>query len=66
MDTRLLYTGIALVAVAAVGIVIAIVMELITQEPVYFLIMKIAAGLSLISGPLIGIGIAKRKGKRGG
>lgn len=65
MNSKSLHTGIAFVAVAAVGIIIAIVMEIVTQEPVYLTVMKVAALLFGIGGPLIGIGIVRRKGKRG-
>ena len=44
-----------------VGIVIAIVMELQTHEPVYLLLMKVAALLFGIGGPIIGLAIARRK-----
>lgn len=57
---KVLYSGISLISISAVGLVIAIVMEIITGEPVYMLVMKVAAVFSLLGGPLIGWGIAKR------
>ena len=44
-----------------VGLTFAVVMELQTGEPVYYLVMKIAAGFFGVGGPLFGWAIAKRK-----
>jgi len=61
--TKLLYTGIGLMAAGTVGILFAVVMELISGEPIYWLVMKLTAGLFGIGGPLVGVAIAKRGGK---
>lgn len=57
---KLLNAGIALMSAGVVGILFAVVMELRTAEPVYFLVMKITAGLFGVGGPLVGIAIARR------
>ena len=62
---KLLYTGIVIMTLGAVGTLLAVVLEIQTGEPAYYLIMKITAGLFGVGGPLIGIAIAKRrKGKK--
>jgi len=58
---KLQNAGIALISIAAVSLVYAIVLEIQTGEPVYLLVMKIAAGLFGVGGPLIGIALARRK-----
>lgn len=58
---KLLNIGIGLMAAGTVGLIFAVVMELQTGEPVYYLVMKITAGLFGIGGPLFGLAIAKRK-----
>lgn len=58
---KLLNTGIALMAAGVVGILFAIIMEVTTGEPVYWLVMKLTAGLFGVGGPLVGWGIARRK-----
>lgn len=63
MNPRLIHAGIGLIAAGAVGIIFAIVMEIQTAEPVYFIVMKVTAGLLGIGGPVFGLGIA-RKAKR--
>jgi len=63
MNPKLLYSGIALMAAGVVGILFAIVMEIATNEPVYFLIMKLAAGLFGVGGPLLGLAVARRRKK---
>ncbi|GAH48555.1 unnamed protein product [marine sediment metagenome] len=60
---KLLNAGIALMAAGVVGLIFAVVMELQTGEPVYYLVMKITAGLFGVGGPLVGIAIAKRSKK---
>ncbi|GAI13501.1 unnamed protein product [marine sediment metagenome] len=57
---KLLNAGIALMSAGVVGILFAVVMELRTAEPVYYLVMKLTAGLFGVGGPLVGIAIAKR------
>jgi len=61
MNSKLFNAGIALMATGGVGIVLAIILELQTHEPIYFLLMKITAGLFGIGGPLFGISIARKK-----
>ena len=60
MNHKLLYTGIALMSAGVVGIIFAVVMEMATGEPVYWLVMKITAGLFGVGGPLFGLAIARR------
>ncbi|GAH37065.1 unnamed protein product, partial [marine sediment metagenome] len=60
---KLLNVGIALISIAAVSLIYAIVLEIQTGEPVYLLVMKIAAGLFGVGGPLFGLALARR-GKR--
>lgn len=64
MNTKLINVGIGLLAAGAVGIIFAVVMELATAEPVYFVVMKATAGLFGVGGPLIGIGITRSRGKK--
>jgi len=68
MNSKLFYSGIVLMAAGAVGIIFAVAMEIVTNEPVYLVLMKITAGLFGVGGPLLGFSIAKKKGgrKRGG
>lgn len=57
---KLLNTGIVLMSAGVVGIIFAVVMEIQTGEPVYYLVMKITAGLFGVGGPLLGLAIAKK------
>ena len=66
MNTKLIHIGIGLLAAGTIGIIFAVVMELATAEPVYYIVMKITAGVFGIGGPLLGIGIAKSRGKKRG
>jgi len=43
-----------------VGIIFAVVMEVATGEPVYWLVMKITAGLFGVGGPLFGLAVARK------
>ena len=63
MHDKILLSSIGLLSAGVVGLVVAIVMELQTQEPVYLLVMKIAAGFFGVGGPLLGFNIARRKRK---
>ncbi|GAJ12463.1 unnamed protein product [marine sediment metagenome] len=47
---KLLNAGIALMSAGVVGILFAVVMEIQTGEPVYYLVMKITAGLFGVGG----------------
>ena len=57
---KLLITGIALMSAGVVGILFAVVMEMQTGEAVYWLVMKITAGLFGVGGPLFGWALARR------
>lgn len=57
---KLLYIGIALMSAGVVGILFAIVLEVATGEPIYWLVMKITAGIFGVGGPVIGVAIAKK------
>lgn len=61
MDSKLFHAGIGLVSAGTLGITLAIIMEIMTGEPVYFLIMKLTAILFGLGGPLLGIAIARRR-----
>lgn len=61
MNNKLLHTGIGLMAAGTVGIIFAVVMEIQTGAPVYYLVMKITAGLFGIGGPLFGLALARRR-----
>ena len=60
---KLLYSGIALMSAGVVGILFAVVMEIQTGEEIYWLVMKITAGLFGVGGPLLGWSIARRSRK---
>jgi len=60
MNHKLIYSGISIMSMGTVALIIAIVMEIQTGEPFYLLVMKIAAGLFGLGGPLLGWGIARR------
>ncbi|MBA7599361.1 hypothetical protein ES703_06393 [subsurface metagenome] len=57
---KLLITGIGLMSAGVVGILFAIVMEMQTGEPVYWLVMKITAGLFGVGGPVFGLALARQ------
>ena len=59
--TKMIHAGVGLLSAGAVGIVFAVVMELIYAEPIYFTIMKVTALLFGIGGSLIGLAALKRK-----
>jgi len=61
--TKMIYPGIGLLAIGAVGIIIAIVMEIVTGEPIYFTIMKATAMCFGVGGSLIGISSIARHRK---
>ena len=61
---KLLYAGISLISIAAVGLIFAAVMEISTGEPVYYLVMKVAAGFFGVGGPVLGWGIARRSSRK--
>ena len=57
---KLLNVGIGLMAAGVVGILFAVIMEMQTGEPVYWLVMKITAGLFGVGGPLFGLALGRR------
>ena len=57
---KLQVTGIAILAAGTVGLIFAVTMEIVTNEPVFMVVMKIAAGFFGVGGPLLGWGIARR------
>ncbi|GAJ18838.1 unnamed protein product [marine sediment metagenome] len=61
MSSKMIHAGIGLLAAGAVGIIFAVVMEITTNEPVYFVVMKITALLFGVGGSLIGIASLTRK-----
>ncbi|MBA7711631.1 hypothetical protein ES703_120597 [subsurface metagenome] len=64
MGHKLLYASIGLISAGVVGLIFAVVMEIQTGEPVYYSVMKIAAGLFGVGGPLLGLAIVRgAKGK---
>ena len=63
MSRKLLISGIALILAGTVGILFAIVLEMQTGEPVYYLVMKLTAILFGIGGPILGLAIGRRRRK---
>ena len=62
MHSKMIHTGIGLLAAGAVGIIFAVAMEIATSEPVYYVVMKITALLFGVGGSLIGLAsLARRK-----
>jgi len=61
MNSKMIHTGIALLTAGAVGIIFAVVMEITTAEPVYYLVMKLTALLFGVGGSLIGIASLTRR-----
>lgn len=61
---KLLATGIVLMSAGVVGILFAIVMEIQTGEPVYYLVMKITAGFFGVGGPIFGLALARRRNSK--
>lgn len=58
MNRKLLYSSIGLMSAGVAGLIIAIVLEIATGEPFYYLMMKIAAGFFGVGGPLLGLAVA--------
>ncbi len=63
---KLLYTGIVIMSLGAVGTLLAVILEIGTGEPIYYLVMKITAALFGVGGPIVGVAIAHRRKKQGG
>lgn len=62
MNSKMIHTGIGLLAAGAVGILFAVVMEITTGEPIYYTVMKVTAMCFGVGGALIGISSLKRRG----
>ncbi|GAI81026.1 unnamed protein product [marine sediment metagenome] len=60
---KLIYSGIAILTLGAVGTVIAVVMELATNEPAWMLVMKATAGLFGVGGGMLGLASLIRRKK---
>jgi hypothetical protein len=60
---KILYAGIAIMTLGAVGTPLAIILELQTGEPACYLMMRVTASLFGIGGTILGWGIAKRRGR---
>ena len=58
---KLLYLGIVIMSLGAVGTLLAVIFEINTGEPIYLIIMKVTAGLFGVGGPITGIAIARRR-----
>jgi len=61
MHNKTFRTGFILVGVAAVGVIAAVVMEVHTGEPIYYLVMKITCGFFGIGGAMMGLSSRKRR-----
>ena len=59
--SKMILSGIGLLGAGSVGIIIAVVMEIITAEPIYLILMKVTAGLFGVGGALIGLSSLRRK-----
>ena len=61
---KLIYSGIVMLSMGAVGTIIAIVMELATNEPVWMLMMKATAGFFGVGGGMLGLAsLIRRRGR---
>ncbi|GAI61196.1 unnamed protein product [marine sediment metagenome] len=61
---KLIYSGIVIISLGAVGTIFAVVMELTTGDPAWMLVMKITAGLFGVGGGLLGLAsLTRRSGK---
>lgn len=58
---KLQILGTVLMSAGVVGLIFAVIMELQTGEPVFYLVMKVAAGFFGVGGPIFGLAIARRK-----
>lgn len=61
MSSKMIHTGIGLLAAGAVGIIFAVVMEIATGEPVYYLVMKVTALFFGVGGALLGLASLTRR-----
>jgi len=61
MHNKTFRTGFILVALGAVGVIGAVVMEVHTREPIYYLIMKITCGFFGIGGAMMGLSTRGRR-----
>ena len=59
---KLIYSGITIITVGAVGTLLAVIMEINTGEPAWMLVMKITAGFFGVGGGLLGLAaLVKRR-----
>lgn len=63
MTNKIMYSAISILSMAVICFIVAITLEILTNEPFYMLVIKGAAGLSCIGGPLLGWSIV-RLGKK--
>ena len=61
MNMKLTYSAIVLMSVATAGILFSVVLEIITNEPVYLIMVKVAALLFGVGGGLMGIASLTRR-----
>ncbi len=61
MHNKTFRTGFILVAVGAIGIIAAVVMEVHTGEPIYFLVMKMTCAFFGVGGAMMGLSSRKRR-----
>jgi len=61
MNPKLTHAGVALLSVGAIGIIFAVVMEMLMAEPIYFVVMKVTALFFGVGGGLIGIAAISKK-----
>ena len=64
MNNKLLYSSIGIISAGVLGLVIAVVLEIQTGEPAYYLMMKVAAGFFGVGGPLLGGAIARKNRRK--
>ena len=58
---KLLYAGLVVMTTGAICLLFSVIMEVSTGEPVFIVMMKVAAGLFGVGGPLVGIAVARRR-----
>lgn len=61
---KLLYTGLVVMTTGAICLLFSVIMEVSTGEPVFIVMMKVAAGLFGVGGPLVGVAVARRRRKK--
>ena len=63
---KLLILGFALLSVGAVSLIVAIAMEIYTRADFWEIMIKVSAGVFGLSGPIIGLAIARRRSNKNG